>query len=449
LENSLANEAYGLLNKIRMGNRNILNDGQKKALEKLAKRLDGKLITHLNSCVHCGLCAESCHYYLSEKKTNYIPGKKIDVLASVYRRYHTLAGKLIPKLTGARNFDEQTIEELTDMAFGSCSMCGRCTKHCSIGVDIAFLIRTARSILIEVRKVPKGLQSTINTSLEKGNNMGIPRDELIDTLKWLEEDLQMEVNDTGASISLDKEKANILYTLNPREPKFFPLSISAVAKIFYAAQENWTLSTNVYDVTNYSYFSGDDDGAKILTQRMFDEIEKLHPQKIALAECGHGFRAFRWEGPRWIGKDYSAESLSIIEVIAKYIKENKIKLDPSKNQKLTTLHDPCNLVRNGGVIEEQRFILKNAVTNFIEMTPNRTDNYCCGGGGGMLAMGEYSERRIKAGKIKAEQIMRTGAKVVATPCHNCIDQLMELNKEYQLSVEIKTVSEIVADAIVF
>ncbi|MGD0712299.1 MAG: (Fe-S)-binding protein [Bacteroidales bacterium] len=393
-----------------MTNRNTLSEGQKKALEKLAKRLDGKLITHLNSCVHCGLCAESCHYYLSEQKSNYIPGKKIDVLSSVYRRYHTLAGRLIPKLTGARNFDEQTIDELTDLAFGSCSMCGRCTKHCSIGVDIAFLIRTARSILVEVQKVPKGLQSTINTALETGNNMGIKRDELIDTLKWLEEDLQMEVSDPLAAIPMDKEGTNILYTLNPREPKFFPLSISAVAKIFYAAKESWTLSTNVYDVTNYSYFSGDDEGAKILTQRMFDEIKKLHPHKIALAECGHGFRAFRWEGPRWIGKDYSAESLSIIEVIAAYIKENK--------------------------------------TNFIEMTPNRTDNYCCGGGGGMLAMGEYAERRIKAGKIKAEQIRKTGAKVVATPCHNCIDQLMELNKEYNLNVEIKTVSEIVADALV-
>lgn len=425
-----------------------ISEGQKKALDKLSSRLDGKFLSALNSCVHCGLCAESCHYYLSEQKVNYIPGRKVDMLASVYRRYHTLAGKLIPKLTGARDFDEQTIEELTDLAFGSCTMCGRCTMHCSIGVDIAFMMRTARSMLLEVNKVPKGLQSTVNTALEKGNNMGIKRDELIDTLKWLEEDLQMEMNDPDAAIPLDKEGANILYTLNPREPKFFPLSISAVAKIFYAAKENWTLSTHVYDVTNYSYFSGDEEGAKELTKRMFDEIVKLHPQKLALAECGHGYRAFKWEGPRWIGKNYTAETFSILEVIAAFIRDNKIKLDSSKNQKLTTLHDPCNLVRNGGVIEEQRYILKNAVANFVEMTPNRADNYCCGGGGGMLAMGEYAKRRIKAGKIKAEQILKTGAKVIATPCHNCIDQLMELNKEYKLNVEIKTVSEIVADAIV-
>jgi Fe-S oxidoreductase len=175
---------------------------------------------------------------------------------------------------------------------------------------------------------------------------------------------------------------------------------------------------------------------------------KLEAHTLALAECGHGFRALRWEGPRWIGKQYTVEAYSIIEIIAKYIKDGKIKLDKTKNQKLTTLHDPCNLVRNGGIIEEQRYILQNAVENFVEMTPNRANNYCCGGGGAQLAMGEYADRRIKAGSIKAEQIRSTGAKVVATPCHNCIDQLMELNNHYKLNVEIKTVSEIVADALV-
>ncbi|MCU0289787.1 MAG: (Fe-S)-binding protein, partial [Acidobacteria bacterium] len=95
-----------------------------------------------------------------------------------------------------------------------------------------------------------------------------------------------------------------------------------------------------------------------------------------------------------------------------------------------------------------RFILKNAVTNFVEMVPNRQKNFCCGGGGGQLAMTQFSARRLAAGKVKADQILQTGAKVVATPCHNCIDQLMELNKHYQLNVKIKTVCEIAADALV-
>jgi Fe-S oxidoreductase len=431
-----------------MTRQNKLTPLQENALDLLDKKLNGKLFTHLNSCVHCGLCAESCHYYLATKDERFIPGKKVDLVSSIYRRYHTFLGKYVPALVGARDFNDTTINEMVDSLFGSCTMCGRCAVHCSIGVDVPFLVRTGRSMLEEMELVPKGLQSTADAALQTGNNMGIPRQELVDTLLWLEEDLQMEVNDKDASIPLDQKGKKVFYTLNPREPKFFPLSISAMAKIYYAAKEDWTISTNCYDVTNYSYFCGDDEGAAELTQRMFDEMEELGSEILVLAECGHGSRAIRWEGPNWIKKQYPFKVITAIELMAEYIRSRRIKLDPSKNKKLVTLHDPCNLVRSGGVIEEQRFILNNAVENFIEMTPNRVDNYCCGGGGGQLSMGEYNERRIKAGAIKAKQIRKTGASIVATPCHNCIDQLMALNQEYKLGVEIKTIGEIVADALV-
>lgn len=425
-----------------------LTDKQNDALDLLTSRLDGKLRTHLNSCVRCGLCAETCHYYLAIKDERFIPGKKVDLVSSIYRRYHTFLGKYVPEMVGARDFDDATIAEMTDVLFGACTMCGRCAIHCSIGVDVPFLVRTGRSMLENMKLVPKGLQSTADAALLTGNNMGIPQQELIETLEWLEEDLRMEVGDENAAIPLDKKGAKIMYTLNPREPKFFPLSISAAAKIFYAAKENWTVSTNTYDVTNYPYFCGDDNGARELTQRLYNEAEKLKAQVLVLAECGHGSRAIRWEGPNWIKRQYPFKAITMIELISEYIQQNRIKLEPSKNKKLFTLHDPCNLVRSGGIIEEQRFILKNSVENFIEMIPNRVDNYCCGGGGGQLSMGEYNERRVKAGSIKAEQIRKTGAQVVATPCHNCIDQLMTLNQEYKLGVEIKTIGEIVADALV-
>ncbi|MFI5251155.1 MAG: (Fe-S)-binding protein [Bacteroidota bacterium] len=419
-----------------------------KALDKFTGLLDGRLRTHLNSCVNCNLCADSCHYYLSTGDAKYIPRRKANLLSSIYRRYRTLAGRMIPGWIGARDLTDQTIDEMVDLLFGACTMCGRCVAHCSIGVDIPLLVRTGRTILAEMGKVPQGLQSTVNAAVNTGNNMAIPREELIDTLVWLEEDLRMEVKNETAAIPLDKHKTKFLYTLNPREPKFFPLSISAMAKIYFAARESWTISTQVYDVTNYAYFSGDNEKAGVLTKRLHDETIALGAETLVLAECGHGYRAMRWEGPRWLKQPYPFKVVSVIEVLSEYIKDGRIRLDPKKIDAPVTLHDPCNLVRNGGVIDEQRFVLKNACSNFIEMNPNRENNYCCGGGGGQLAMGEYKARRIGAGKIKAEQIRKTGAKIVATPCHNCIDQLSELNQEYKLGVEVKTVAEIVADALV-
>ncbi len=419
-----------------------------KGLEVLNDLRDSKLLTHLNSCVHCGLCAESCIYYLAEPNEKYIPAKKVDLVSSIYRRYCTFTGKIIPKLVGARELNEETIDEMVDLLFGACTMCGRCVSHCSIGVDISYIVRTGRTMLAEMDYVPQTLQTTINSALETGNNMGITKQEFVDTLKWLEEDLQFEVNDDKAGIPLDEPGKEMLYTLNPREPKFFPLSISAMAKIFYAAGESWTLSTRMYDVTNYAYYSGNIGEAKQITKRLYDEMGNLHAGKCILAECGHGSRAFRWEGPNYIRKEYPFEVLTSVELIAGYIRDGRIKVDPEKVMQSVTLHDPCNLVRTGGIWKEQRYILANTVKNFVEMTPHGIDNLCCGGGGGQLAMSEYNERRMKTGGLKAEQIRKTGAQIVATPCHNCVDQLSQINITYKLGVQIKTIAEIVADALV-
>lgn len=426
----------------------LTEDQKKKGLEVFESNGDSRLLTQLNSCVHCGLCAESCIYYQIFQEARYIPATKVDLVASIYRRYHTLTGRTIPWLTGARDLDDETIREMTDLLYGACTMCGRCTMHCSIGVDIAYLVQTGRAMLTNMGYVPKTLQSTVDAAIQTGNNMAIPAVELVDTIKWLEDELRFEVNDENASIPLDEPGKKIIYTLNPREPKFFPLSISAMAKIFYAAGESWTLSSRMYDVTNYAYFSGNMEEAKVIAQRMYDEVGQMKASRCVMAECGHGYRVLRWEAPNYLKKPFPFEVMSCGELIAEYIREGRIKVDPSKIKGRVTLHDPCNLVRTGGVVEEQRFILRHAVSDFVEMTPHGVDNLCCGGGGGQLAMSEYNERRMKITRLKAEQIKNTGAEIVCTPCHNCVDQLTQTNAAYKLGVKIMTVAEIVAEALV-
>lgn len=419
-----------------------------KALKVLTEQKDNKLISHLNSCVHCALCAESCMYYRAMQDDRFIPARKVDLVTSIYQRYCTLTGKIFPALLNARDLDEKTIDEMVDLLYGSCTLCGRCTVHCSVGVDITYLVRTGRAMLAEMGKVPATLQSTVDAAVRTGNNMAIPTEEFTDTLVWLEDELKDEMNDPDVKIPLNEKGKKILYTLNPREPKFFPLSISAMAKIFYAAGESWTLSTKMYDVTNYAYFSGSLDEAIIIAARLYDEMKNLEAERCVLAECGHGSRAFRWEAPNYLQKEFKFDVLTSVELLAEYIHEGKLKLDKSKLQQTVTLHDPCNLAREGGIVDEQRYVLNAAVSNFVEMTPHGIDNFCCGGGGGQLAMSEYNERRMKIAEIKADQIRRTGASVVATPCHNCIDQLIQINSAFKLGVQIKTLAEIVADALI-
>ena len=419
-----------------------------KALDILENPANSKLVTHLNACVHCGLCGTSCLFFRTYNEPKYIPGKKVDLVASIYRRYCTMMGKVAPKLVHARDLDDKMAEEMIDSLYGACTMCGRCVKHCSIGVDIPFIVHTGRRMLATMGLVPKTLQATVDAAVNTRNNMGIPEDEFVDTIQWMEEEMQDELEDENARIPLNEPGKDILYTLNPREPKFFPLSISAMAKIFYAAGESWTLSSKMYDVTNYGYFSGNDQEATIIAKHMYDEVKRLNCKKLVLGECGHGTRALRWESPNYMRQNPEFEMITLVELIERYIKTGRIKLDKTLNTKKFTIHDPCNITRNGGLFSSLRFVVNSAVPNLIEMDPYGIDNFCCGGGGGMLAMSEYKDRRIEVGKIKADQIIKTGAEVVITPCHNCVDQLTQLNHFYKLNVEIKSVAEVVADALV-
>jgi Fe-S oxidoreductase len=405
-------------------------------------------VAAVHTCVRCGLCADACHYYLTNGELEDLPAYKLNLVLGVFKRHFTPSGRIAGGWTGGKKLDSAMVRKWVDALFGRCSGCGRCTINCTSGINIQAMIRAARGALAAAGLVPPELQSTVMMAVEQCNNMGIPRQEWLETIAWIEEELQAETGDPQARIPVDAKGARLLYTVNPREPKFFPLSLLAAAKLFYAAGESWTFSSDYYDVTNYGLYSGDDAHAGLLSDRLVKAREDLGAEVLVLGECGHGFASTRWEAPQWLNKRFPFPVKSVLEVAADYVRAGRITLDAARNQKPITLHDPCNLVRLGGVIEEQRYLLKNAVTDFREMTPNRQKNYCCGGGGGQLSMTRYAKRRLAAGRIKADQIRKTEAKVVVAPCHNCIDQLTELSREYKLGTEVKTVVEVVADAIV-
>jgi Fe-S oxidoreductase len=423
-------------------------DDVKIARDALREAIAGFGAYHMFSCVRCGLCGDTCHIYMTDPVPENLPGVKAARLISHFRRYHTTLGRIAPFLVGARNLTPEILDELEETVYGRCTACGRCGINCSVGADIGSIMRIGRHMLSAVRRIPTSLQAVVDNQLTTGNQMSITSQELKDTAAWISEDLQLEMGDETARIPVDEPGKRVVYLVNPREVKFFPLSLLAAAGIFHAANESWTISSKFYDVTNYGMYSGHNEDAAKITKQTMDEAIRLGAEEVILSECGHGFRSYRWEGPNWMKKEYPLPVRSLLELMLEYLDEGRIKVDPSKNTDRVTLHDPCNLVRWGGVSEPQRELLRRSVSDFVEMVPNREQNFCCGGGGGMLSMSEYGERRVTSGKVKADQIRATGAKIVATPCHNCADQLLEINKHYKLGVEIQAVCELVFNALV-
>lgn len=418
-------------------------------MEVLRQRLNRQLQASLEVCVRCGLCAESCHYYVANPRPEHVPAYRAEKLRQVYRRRYDPLGKFVPGWSGAVELDQEAVHDLIHAAFGTCTMCGRCVLNCPMGVDTRQIIRTARAMLTAMDMTPEGLKATVDVHLEVGNNMGVNREDYVETLEWMEEELQAELDDPTVKIPIDKKNARVVYTFNPREVKYFPYLIQAAAKIFNAAGEDWTVSTESWDATNYALFSGDDQAASVIAHNLEGAVNHLAADVLVMAECGHGYRSQRWEAENWLGHAYPFKIMSFVELQAEYIRQGRIRLDPTINTRRVTYHDPCNQARNGGIIAEPRYILRHSVIDFVEMEPHGAENYCCSGGGGMLSMTEFAKERIAAGKVKADQIAATGAEIVATSCHNCLDQLDEIKRHYKLKVKIQNLSELVADAIIW
>lgn len=412
------------------------------------------------ACVHCGTCNDSCHYYLATGDPEMTPAAKMDKIRQVYKAQNDWLGKLAPKWVGAKEIEtDQELEELKDIVFGACTGCRRCTFNCPFGVDTAILVGLARSCLVDEGIAPEGILTVMKDQWETGNQMAISPKDYIETLEWLEEELQEELEDPDYKVPIDKKGADFVYVINPREIKYDPRPLQAAFKIFYAAGLDWTMGSTGWDNTNFGLFSGKADLGGHMGNLAYNHAKKLQVNRMVISECGHGLRSTKWEAPNW-GKanPLPFQIISILEVMVDLINRGKIILDPSRNPHPVTYHDPCNLSRSAGITEEPRFCLKRACLDFREMTPNRADSYCCTGGGGAMSMSEYTQRRLEVAKTKAEQIKATGAAIVATACHNCVDGLSDVIRKYDLKYDFgdgnlkfltaPNVCELVAEALV-
>jgi len=245
--------------------------------------------------------------------------------------------------------------------------------------------------------------------------------------KW-----KIEAGETA--IPIDVESADLLYVALAGAH-----SIISAAAIFNAAKENWTLS--FFEAVNFGAFVGDPTKTKIIMDRIIDEAKRLKVKEVCICECGTAFRVMKQ-----MAGEQPFKVSSITEVHAQY---GRIKLDKLKHKDPVTYHDPCQIARNAGVIDEPRYIIQHLTDDFREMSPDPKYNWCCGGGGGLVALGEETlDFRMKSSKVKVDQIKETDAVILATACENCHTQLSNLNDHYKMGMDVQFLSTMLADALI-
>jgi Fe-S oxidoreductase/CheY-like chemotaxis protein len=421
-----------------------------KVIERMGKKLNRQMAGSLASCVHCGMCIESCHYVQSNPgDPTYAPVYKADQIRKIFKRHYDWTGRVFPWWVKAKSvYTDEDLEKLKDIVFGKCTNCRRCSINCPMGVDYATFNRMARGLLVHAGIMPEGVAVVSKDQWEIGNQMGVLKEDYLDTLEWMEEEVQDELDDPNFKIPIDKMDCDIVYAINPREVKYDPRTIADAAKIFHYAGANWTMPSEGWDQTNFGLFSGDDELGGAVARRLYEKVVELRGKKLVISECGHGYRSTRCEGPNWAGMDIPFEMESSVNTMLRYVKEGRIKVDKTRNTDPVTFHDSCNNARSCGLFEEPRELLNLVCTQFYEMYPNRSENYCCTGGGGAMSMSEYTNQRLKSAKIKADQLQDTGAKAVVTSCHNCVDGLTDLIRHYKLNMNVTQLVNLVSNALV-
>jgi Fe-S oxidoreductase len=435
----MAETAEKILKKIideglEIGAQNLSPERIEKVINRVLKGESGaRLKAYIETCIHCGLCSEACHYYLShDKDPRYSPvGKIKQTLWEMVKK----RGKV----------DAEFIKKASEIASTECNTCKRCAMYCPFGIDIAYMILTVRRICHLLGVTPLYIQDTVHSHSATMNQMWVKDDEWIDTLQWQEEEAQAEI--PTLRIPLEKEGADIMYSVIGPEPKFQAQLIYQMAVIMDVAGVDWTMpATPGWDNSDMAMFTGDNEIMGRIKRTHFETAARLRVKRIVMGECGHAFRSVYDVGNRWLG--WRMPPIPIVHAIEFYyelIKDGKIKI-AKKFEEPVTLHDPCNVVRGGGLAEKARYVVNATCEKLIEMQPNREYNYCCCAGGGVINCGPpYKSKRIEGNRVKAEQLFAVkarGAKVLIAPCHNCHSGLEDINHYYGLGFDIKFISDI-------
>ncbi|KJS82179.1 MAG: menaquinol oxidoreductase [Peptococcaceae bacterium BICA1-8] len=442
-------------------------------LEGLRERL-GKfrsLQLFMDTCVRCGACADKCHFYLGSGDPKNMPVLRAELLRSVYRKDFTTAGKIFGKFAGARELTPAVLKEWFYYFF-QCTECRRCSVFCPYGIDTAEITMIGRELLNLVGLNIDWVVTPVANCYKKGNHLGIQPHGLVDSFEMLTDDIA-DITGVQLDLSFNRKGAEVLFIPPSGDVFADPGTHSLMGQLMLLHEIglDYTLSTYASEGGNFGLFTSHE-MMKRLNSKMYAEAKRLGVKWILGGECGHMWRVINqymdtMNGPTdflelpvspitgtRFENTKSTKMVHITEFTADLIQNNKIKLDPSRNDKhIVTYHDSCNPARAMGLLEEPRYILKNVCNNFYEMPDEtiREKTFCCGGGAG-LGADENMEMRMRGGLPRANAVKYVHEKhgVNMLSCVCAIDRavLPPLMHYWVPDVNVCGVHELVGNALV-
>lgn len=390
---------------------------------------------HMESCVHCGLCAQACHFHVATGDPKYTPIRKLEPFRRTYLREVSAFAPLFRAFGLVKKPSLVDLQQWQELLYDSCTMCGRCTLACPMGIDIAELVKEARHGMFKAGLVPDRLALMDRTARQWGST-ATPGDDLPDILAEA-------ASAHGVAIPCDLEAADILVTAAPAELGEHTKALADAAKILNRIGAKWTMHQAGFDASNIGFNNGDLELQEKLTRALIDTAVKIGAKTVLLPECGHAYGAARWEAAKWYGQALPVRIVHMTEFLDELIETKQIRVN--KISDTATFHDPCQIVRRGGLEAAARRVLAALGLDLIELENHGLTGYCCGGGGGVVSNQRAAPLRKMVFEMKKQQVEATGAKRLITSCGQCRITLEMGAKNAQWDKQAESLLELVAD----
>ena len=255
----------------------------RRAKRAFLQKLDGRKAVDLDTCLHCGMCAEACPFYETTQNEKYAPVHKYRLLRRVYRR------ELSPMRWLYRPFTPDiTIEDLREWrhyVFDACTGCARCDMICPMGVNVSSLIRIVREGIGAADLMPPRLQKLKNEQRDKNSIIGIDSERLRKVIS--------ELADEGVDVPLNKDGADMMLLTTVTELRLFPTQLAANAKILNKVGVNWTMFSDAFEAANLGYVAGDTVALRTALKRIVDKAKEQGIKTVVVPETGHGYQVLR------------------------------------------------------------------------------------------------------------------------------------------------------------
>ena len=390
---------------------------------------------HMESCVHCGMCAEACHFHVATGQAKYTPAYKLEPFRRAYLREVGPFAPLVRALGLVKKLRVAELQQWQELIYDSCTMCGRCTMVCPMAIDIAELVKEARHGMFKAGLIPERL-ALMDRAAQQWGSPATPAEDLPDILAEVSEE-------HGVPIPCDLPQADILVTAAPAELGDHTKALADAAKILNRIGAKWTMHQGGFDASNIGFNNGDLALQERLTRAIIDTAVKIGAKTILLPECGHAYGAARWEAAKWYGQALPVRIIHMTEFLDELIAEQRIRVKPIADT--ATFHDPSPIGRRGGLEAAARRVLAALGFELIELQDHGVFGYCCGGGGGVVSNQRATPLRHKVFDIKKAQVEATGAKRFVTSCGQCRITLEMGAKHAHWDKKPESLLELVAD----